>query len=76
MTHVIGVFLNRLEQLLNKTVWKNREHKIDLEHWFVLKYVSFKENTTVISRSLSYGLISFSLGLCATLIYLLVAAFL
>ena len=75
MTHVIGCLLNDVELLLNKTIWRNNEHKRDLEHWFVLKYVSFKENVTITTRSLSYGLIIFCLGLCATLIYLLIAAF-
>ena len=75
LTHVIGVFLNGLEELLNKTIWKDHEHKKDLEHWFVLKYAAFKENATVIGRSLSYGLVIFCIGLCATLIYLLVVAF-
>ena len=75
LTHVIGVFLNGLEQLLNKTIWKDHEHKKDLEHWFVLKYAAFKENATVIGRSLSFGLVLFCIGLCATLIYLLIAAF-
>ena len=76
LTHTIGVFLNLLEELLNRTIWYNHEHRKDLEHWFVLKYTSFKENATVIERSLSYGLVLFCLGLCATLIYLLVSAFL
>ena len=75
LTHTIGVFLNQLERLLNRTIWKNHEHKRDLEHWFVLKYAAFKENATVIGRSLSFGLVLFCLGLCATLIYLLVSAF-
>jgi len=76
LTHAFGSFLNQLEAVLNKTVWKNHEHERDFEHWFALKYLSFKENTTVIGRSLSYGLVLFCLGLCATLVYLLVAAFL
>ena len=75
LTHAIGVFLNGLEQLLNKTIWKHHEHKKDLEHWFVLKYAAFQENVTVIGRSLSFGLVLFCIGLCATLIYLLVSAF-
>ncbi len=75
LTHAIGVGLNVLEQLLNKTIWKHHEHKKDLEHWFVLKYAAFKENATVIGRSLSFGLVLFCIGLCATLIYLLVSAF-
>ena len=74
LTHVIGVFLNGLEQLLNKTIWRHHEHKKDLEHWFVLRYAVFKENATVIGRSLSFGLVLFCIGLCATLIYLLVTA--
>ena len=74
VTHAIGVFLNGLEELLNKTIWKNHEHKKDLEHWFVLRCDAFKENATLIGRSLSYGLVLFCVGLCATLIYLLVTA--
>jgi hydrogenase-4 component B len=74
MTHVIGVALNVMEELLNKTIWRHHEHRKDLEHWLVLKYASFKENATVIGRSLSFGLVLFCLGLCATLLYLLIAA--
>lgn len=74
LTHTVGQFLNGLEELLNQTLWKNHAHKKDLEHWFVLKYAAFKENATVVGRSLSFGLVLFCLGLCATLVYLLVAA--
>jgi hydrogenase-4 component B len=73
---VIGVSLNVLEELLNKTIWRHHEHRKDLEHWFVLKYASFKENATFIGRSLSFGLVLFGLGLCATLVYLLIFALL
>ena len=76
LTHVIGVSLNILEELLNKTIWCHYEHKKDLEHWFVLKYAAFKENVTVIGRSLSFGLVLFCIGLCATLVYLLIFALL
>ena len=74
VTHAFGVFLNCLEDFLNRSIWKNHPRRKDLEHWLVLKYVSLKENTGFIERSLSYGLILFCLGLCGTLIYLLVAA--
>lgn len=74
LTHAVGLSLNKLENLLNKTIWKNHEHRKDLEHWFVLKSVAFKENATLIGRSLSFGLVLFSIGLCATLIFLLVTA--
>ena len=74
LTHVVGVSLNVVEELLNKTIWRHHEHRKDLEHWFVLKYAAFKENATVIGRSLSFGLVLFSIGLCATLLYLLAFA--
>ena len=76
LTHVVGVSLNVLEELLNKTIWRYHEHRKDLEHWFVLKYAAFKENATFIGRSLSFGLVLFGLGLCATLVYLLIFALL
>ena len=74
LTHVIGVTLNVMEDLLNKTIWRHHEHRKDLEHWFVLKYAAFKENAALIGRSLSFGLVLFCLGLCATLVYLLIFA--
>ena len=74
LTHALGVTLNVLEELLNKTIWRHHEHKKDLEHWLVLKYAAFKENATIIGRSLSFGLVLFSIGLCVTLLFLLVVA--
>ena len=64
---------------LRKTIYRDsaeaeHPHIRSFQHWFTLKYSAFKENTTLIGRSLSYGLILFCLGLCATLIYLLVTA--
>ncbi len=74
LTHTLGAGLNGLTRLLNATVWKHHENKRDFEHWLALKYAAFKENTTVIGRSLSYGLVLFCLGLCATLLYLLISS--
>jgi hydrogenase-4 component B len=74
LTHVIGVSLNLLEELLNRTVWRHHEHRKDLEHWFVLRYAAFKENATLVGRSLSFGLVLFAFSLCATLVYLLLSA--
>lgn len=73
-THIVGTFLNKVEELFNKTIWKKNKHSVDLEHRFVLKYTYFKENASVIGRSLSYGLVIFCIGLCVTLIYLLVSS--
>lgn len=71
-THAVGIILNTIEELLNGTIWKNHPHKKDFVHQMALSYASFKENAAIIGRSLSYGLILFSIGLCITLIYLLI----
>ena len=72
ITHTLGQFFNRIEFLFNQSIWKNQPHKKDFEHWLALRYASFKENASFIGRSLSYGLIIFCIGLCITLIYILV----
>lgn len=72
MTHALGSFLNAVEAIFNRFIWREHPHKMDFEHWFALKYSAFKENASFIGRSLSYGLILFCLGLCATLIYMLI----
>lgn len=76
ITYALGTFFNKAEGVLNKTVWRSHPQKKEFVHQFALKYASFKENFGFIERSLSYGLILFCLGLCAVLIYLLIAAFL
>lgn len=74
VTYALGIFFNKMEAVLNKTVWRSNPHKIEFTHQFAMKYASFKENFGFIERSLSYGLILFCLGLCAVLIYLLYTA--
>ena len=74
VTYALGTFFNKVEDSLNKTVWRKEPHKIEFTHQFAMKYASFKENFGFIERSLSYGLILFCLGLCTVLIYLLFAA--
>ena len=72
VTYAVGSFLNKVETLLNRTFWKENPHKKDYVHHAALKHSYFKENMTIIGRSLSYGLLMFTVGLCLTLIYLLV----
>lgn len=74
VTHTFGVLFNGVEELLNHTIWRERPHEKDFEHSFALLYSGFKENISMIGRSLSYGLILFSVGLCGVLIYLLMTA--
>lgn len=74
VTHTIGMLLDRLEDYLNKTVHKNKPHQIEYEHGIALRFFAFKENVSFIGRSLSFGLILFCVGLCVTLLYLLLSA--
>ncbi len=71
VTNTLGQIANRVVALLNLTVWRTNPRRRDYKHRFALAYDSFKENTGMIGRSLSYGLILFCLGLCGTLVYLL-----
>lgn len=74
VTHAVGVIFNKTEDLFNHTIWREHPHQDDFEHRFALLYSGFKESMSMIERSLSYGLILFSLGLCGVLIYLLMTA--
>lgn len=75
VTYFFGRIVNGLVNLLNHTIWRKHPNKKDYVHQFALAHSDFKENAGIIGRSLSYGLILFCIGLCATLIYLLVSAF-
>ncbi len=74
MTHLLGKLANGIRNILNDTFWRKHPNQKNYEHKLALWYSDFKENASIISRSLSYGLILFSLGLCATLIYLLISS--
>ncbi len=75
VTAFLGRMMNRIVYLLNHTIWRKHPNTTDYVHRMALAFAEFKENTAIIGRSLSYGLILFCLGFCATLIYLLVSAF-
>lgn len=73
VTYVLGRFVNTVVAVLNKTIWRRQPNQKDYVHRFALAYAGFKENSSLIGRSLSYGLVLFCVGFCATLIYLLIS---
>ena len=73
LTHALGRFCNVIKRMLNFTIWRKHPCQTDFIHKLSLKYEEFKENWILIGRSMSYGLLLFSLGLCITLIYLLIS---
>ena len=74
VTNGIGTMMNELQNLLNRTAWKQAPREEDYVHRAAMNFAAFKENIGFIGRSLSYGLLLFCLGLCAVLVYLLVSA--
>ena len=74
LTYILGSIANAAGRFLNRTFWRKQPRETEHRHRLALKYWSLRETVYMITRSLSYGLILFSIGLCATLIYLLVGA--
>lgn len=73
-TYVLGSIANMLCRIMNRTFWQRHPRETDYRHKFALEYWRIRETNYLITRGLSYGLILFSIGLCATLIYLLMGA--
>ncbi|MCM1127723.1 MAG: sodium:proton antiporter [Lachnospiraceae bacterium] len=71
ITYAAGGFVNSLEQAANATIWRKKPKKTDYRHKYALIYQEWSEDSTLIGRSLSFGLLLFCAGLILTVIYLL-----
>lgn len=71
LTHMTGMGMDNFVYFMNRTFWKKKPHRADYEHKLALKHEEWQENSTIIRRSLSFGLLLFCIGLIITLIYLL-----
>lgn len=69
-THAAGCVGNRLQRLGNR-IRKGTPRTVDYEHKFALLYQEWMEDSLIIARSLSFGLLLFCVGLLITVIYLL-----
>lgn len=74
LTHMAGCVGNELQRLGNRSVWRKNPRNVDYEHKFALIYQEWEEDSLIIGRSLSFGLLLFCVGLLLTVIYLLMAA--
>ena len=72
LTHAGGCFVNGMQRVANATVFRKRPKEVDYEHKFALLQEEWSEDTTIIGRSLSFGLLLFCAGLIITVVYLLV----
>ncbi|MCM1113011.1 MAG: complex I subunit 5 family protein [Muribaculum sp.] len=73
LTHAAGCVGNGLQRLGNR-FRKKEPGKVDYEHKFALLYQEWSEDSLIIGRSLSFGLLLFCVGLLLTVVYLLWAA--
>lgn len=71
LTAALGSVLNRLEDFENHTWRRKNPRQINFVHYLAVKNDELKENSRIIGRSLSFGLLLFCIGLSLTLIYLL-----
>ena len=70
-TLTAGRVLNFLQWLGNKIHHKNGGGDKDFVHILAMKNEEMKESNRIIQRSLSFGLLLFCIGLCLTLIYII-----
>lgn len=70
-TEAIGHVMNFFQKIANYTWRRSRPIQKDYVHIVAVKDAEFRENNTIISRSLSFGLLLFGIGLCLTLIYII-----
>ncbi|MDE6064151.1 MAG: sodium:proton antiporter, partial [Lachnospiraceae bacterium] len=73
-THMAGRAANGLQRLGNRSIWQKNPRNVDYEHKFALIYQEWEEDSLIIGRSLSFGLLLFCAGLLLTVVYLLLAA--
>ncbi|MCD8380598.1 MAG: complex I subunit 5 family protein [Lachnospiraceae bacterium] len=70
LTHLAGSIWNRIGDVLDVVFQREQPHK-DHEHEIASGYRSMQEAILLISRSLSFGLLLFCLGLLLTVLYVL-----
>lgn len=71
LTAALGTVMNFIQKIGNHTWNRKMPASRDYVHIYAVKWEELKENTTIIGRSLSFGLLLFCIGLCLTLIYIL-----
>lgn len=71
LTAAIGTVLNAVQALANHTWRRKNPRAVDYRREVALRYDVWRESSTVISRSLSYGLLLVIIGFTLTLVYIL-----
>lgn len=72
LTHLCACIASGFQKLGNLTIYRKNPRTRDYEHCLALFQEEWSENRTVISRSMSFGLLLFCVGLILTVVYLFV----
>lgn len=70
LTHMLACIASFFQTLVN--VFRKGKEKTDFEHKFAMIHEEWSENSTMISRSMSFGLLLFCVGLIVMIGYLFV----
>lgn len=71
LTVFLGTLLNLWQELGNRFWNRKKPGTRDYIHVAAVKMAELRENNTIIQRSLSFGLLMFCVGLCLTMIYII-----
>ena len=71
LTYLLGSIANAFERAANATIFRKKNRNVDYRHKYALIYEELGEDRFIISRSMSFGLLMFCVGLIITVVYLL-----
>ncbi|HCM93030.1 MAG TPA: hypothetical protein DIS78_10750, partial [Lachnospiraceae bacterium] len=71
-THVVGVTMNMIMRALNKTVRRKNPRFVNYEEKLAFSFDEALKTTRLTARSVSFGLMMFSIGCIFTLVYLII----
>ena len=72
LTHMCACIAAWIQWLGNQTIHKKHHMNQDYDHKFALFYEELSENSMMIARSMSFGLLLFCIGLILTVAYLFI----
>lgn len=72
LTHMAACIASAVQRIGNRTWRRKRPKTTDYDHRFAMSHEEWSENTAMISRSMSFGLLLFCVGLLVTVGYLFV----
>ena len=71
-THLCACIASTFQQIGNLTYRRKRPAHVDYDHKFAMIHEEWAENSTMIARSMSFGLLLFCIGLILMIAYLFV----